>query len=224
MLYIVATPIGNLKDITLRALEILKSVDLILCEDTRVSKKLLNAYEINTPLLSYHQHSKLNKIDLILDKLKQGENLALISDAGTPGISDPGNILVEKALENNISVEPIPGPSAVLAAASVSGFPTDKFVFLGFIPKKKGKNKFFKKIESEKLTVIFYESVHRIIKTLEQMAEVMTERQIFVCRELTKMFEEKYRGTPAEVLVQMKGKTPKGEFVVIVRGLGKNDD
>lgn len=215
-LYIVATPIGNLEDISLRALRILKNVDLILCEDTRVSKKLLGSYQIDTPTLSYHQHSKINKINLILDKLDNGTNLALISDAGTPGISDPGNILVEKVVAKNHLVIPIPGPSAVIAALSVSGFPSDKFLFLGFIPKKKGKQKFLNNIKNQTLTVVFYESVYRVEKTLQQISEIMPDCELMLAKEITKQFETFFRGTAQQVLDQLQQSKIKGEFVVIV--------
>ena len=164
-LYIVATPIGNLSDITLRALETLKSVDLILCEDTRVSKKLMDNYDIKTKLMSYHQHSNKSKVNLLLDKLKSGMDMALITDAGTPGISDPGNKFIEEAVEY-AEVIPMPGPSAVATALSIAGMPTDKFLFLGFIPHKKGRETLFNRINESKETVVFYESTHRIIKTL----------------------------------------------------------
>jgi 16S rRNA (cytidine1402-2'-O)-methyltransferase len=221
-LYIIATPIGNLEDITLRALSILKEVDLILCEDTRQTKKLLNRYEIKTPTLSYHQHSKLQKIEKIIELLKDKKNLALVSDAGTPAVSDPGGKLVEeifRTLGDRAKIIPIPGPSAVAAAASVSGFPSDKFLFLGFPPAKRGRADFFKKIAAAEETVIFYESTYRILKSLEQLREATGERQIVVCRELTKMFETIYRGTIGEVLKKIKADTTKGEFTVVV---GKN--
>ncbi len=219
-LYIVATPIGNLEDITLRALRILKEVDLVLCEDTRQTRKLLDRYEIKTPTLSYHQHSKLQKIEQIIKFLQNGKNLALASDAGTPAISDPGGKLVEevlRALSDEAEIIPIPGPTAVAAAASISGFPTDKFLFLGFPPHKHGRASFFKKIDAAEETVIFYESTHRILKSLEELRTAAGEREIAVCRELTKMFETIYRGTTSEVLEKLKGGTTKGEFVVVVR-------
>lgn len=218
-LYIVATPIGNLEDITLRALRILKEVDLVLCEDTRQTRKLLDRYEIKTPTLSYHQHSKLQKIEQIIELLRNGKNLALVSDAGTPAISDPGGKLVEevlRALGGEAQIIPIPGPTAVAAAASVSGFPTDKFLFLGFPPHKHGRAAFFKRVEASEETVIFYESTHRILKSLEELRAAVVERRIAVCRELTKMFETIYRGTASEVLEKLKADTTKGEFVVVV--------
>ena len=222
ILYIVATPIGNLEDLTFRALKILKEVDLILCEDTRVTKKLLEHYGIKTPVLSYHQHSKLTKIDYILELLKEGKNLALVSDAGTPGISDPGNKLINEIVEKVEMVEivPIPGPSAVTAAASISGFPMDKFLFLGFPPKKRKRKKFFEEVINSKYSVIFYESPYRILKTLKELqleAKTYTlEPKIVVCRELTKKFETIYRGKIEEVIEKIEKDKIKGEFVVIV--------
>jgi len=218
-LYIIATPIGNLEDITLRALRILKEVDLVLCEDTRETRKLLDKYEIRTSTLSYHQHSKLQKIQQIIEFLRNGKNLALVSDAGTPAISDPGGKLVEEvllALGEEAEIIPIPGSTAVAAAASISGFPTDKFLFLGFPPHKHGRATFFKKIDAAEETVIFYESTHRIFKSLEELRVIAGERQVAVCRELTKMFETIYRGTVSEVLEKLKAGTTKGEFVVVV--------
>jgi 16S rRNA (cytidine1402-2'-O)-methyltransferase len=218
-LYIVATPIGNLEDITLRALRILKEVDLILCEDSRETRKLTNKYEINKPLLSYHQHSKLQRVEEITDLLREGKNLALVSDAGTPGISDPGGKLINYLTDQliNLQVIPIPGPSAVTTAASISGFPTDKFLFLGFPPHKRGRAAFFKKIATSEETVVFYESTYRILKSLEEMKSEVGECQVVVCRELTKMFETIYRGNISEVLKKLRSDTTKGEFVVVVR-------
>ena len=217
-LYIIGTPIGNLKDITLRALEVLKEVDLILCEDTRVTKKLLEHCQIKKPLLSYHQHSKLKKVNYILELLKQGKNLALVSDAGTPGISDPGNLLVYEAIERlreKVEIIPIPGPSAATAAASISGFPMDKFLFLGFPPTKRKRKKFFEAVVKSKYPVIFYESPYRIIKTLKELSSFISDREVVVCRELTKKFETIYRGKIEEVIKEIE-KNPRGEFVVIV--------
>lgn len=217
-LYIIATPIGNLEDITLRALRVIKEVDLILCEDTRHTKRLLDKYEINTPTMSYHQHSKLNKINKIVNLLECGKNLALVSDAGTPGISDPGNKLIEYLVENNIDVKiiPIPGPSAVISALCISGFPTDNFIFLGFVPHKKGRQTFFENLSKEKRTAAFYESPHRIMKTLESLKKYIPEKEIAVCRELTKIYETIYRGKPDEVAKKIASDEIKGEFVVVV--------
>jgi 16S rRNA (cytidine1402-2'-O)-methyltransferase len=211
-LYIIATPIGNLGDITLRALEILKSVDLILCEDTRVAQKLLNHFEIKKPLQSYHQHSDNKKTDYILDLFKQGKNIALVSDSGTPSISDPGNKLVEDATKEGVDVVPIPGPSAMTTIASVAGISMDKFIFMGFPPHKKGRQTMFKEISESKYPVVIYESVHRIIKTLKELQQ-FNDFDIVVGRELTKKFETIYRGRISEVVPQIE---PRGEFVIII--------
>lgn len=214
-LYIVATPIGNLKDISIRALHTLEEVDLILCEDTRVSKKLLDYYNIQTPIESYHQHSNIKKIEYIKDLLKQGKNLALISDSGTPGISDPGNklinILVGESM-GNLEIIPIPGPSAIISAASICGFPMDKFVFLGFPPHKKGRQKFFKEVNEYKHPVILYESPYRILKTLKELNN-FGNFDIVVGRELTKKFETIYRGKISEIIDKIE---PRGEFAIVI--------
>ncbi|TSD04209.1 MAG: 16S rRNA (cytidine1402-2'-O)-methyltransferase [Parcubacteria group bacterium Athens0714_12] len=214
-LYIVATPIGNLEDISIRALETLKGVDLILCEDTRETKKLLARYGIKTPVGSYHQHSKLEKINYIADLLKQGKNLALVSDSGTPGISDPGNklisILVDE-LESKAEIIPVPGASAITAIASISGFPMDKFIFLGFPPHKKGRQKFFKELAEYKYPVILYESPYRIIKTLKELSSIR-DFEVAIGRELTKKFETIYRGEIRDVINQIK---PRGEFTIAI--------
>jgi 16S rRNA (cytidine1402-2'-O)-methyltransferase len=240
-LFIVATPIGNLDDITLRALKVLKRVDLILSEDTRVTKKLLEHYQIKTPTLSYHQHSQLKKVEYILQLLKEGRDLALVSDAGTPGISDPGNklisILVDEFMSNeklkgssthqlinSLTVIPIPGPSALTAAASISGFPMDKFLFLGFPPTKRKRKKFFEEVINSKYPVVFYESPYRIIKTLKELSSLFVQirgqisenSRVVVCRELTKKFETIYRGKIDEVIQKIEKDKIKGEFVVVV--------
>jgi len=214
-LYIVATPIGNLSDITFRALETLKSVDFIACEDTRVTSKLLARYEIKKPLISYFQHSKVAKLDRLISLLREGKDIALVTDAGTPGISDPGQRLIEEAVKSKIEVVPIPGPSAVTTALSVSGFPTDEFVFLGFLPHKKGRQTKLKGLAQENRTIVLYESPYRIKKLLSELLEFCGDREICVCRELTKKFEEIYRGKISEVLPKVK---EKGEFVVIFKG------
>ena len=219
-LFIVATPIGNLGDITLRALETLKDVDIILCEDTRVSKVLLDHYIIKKPLLSYHHHSDARKINEIKDLLAEGKNVALVTDAGTPGISDPGNeLIIHLAIEqfNNltISIIPIPGPSAAIAALSICGFPTDKFIFLGFPPHKNKRQKFFKEVATADHTIVFYESGHRIQKCLGELSTVLKPTQkVVVCRELTKKFEAIYRGTITEISKLDMDK--RGEFVVVI--------
>lgn len=219
----VATPIGNMGDITLRAIETLKNVDLILCEDTRQTKKLLEKYNINNPTMSYHARSKLSKTDKIFELLKEGRNLALVSDAGTPGISDPGALLVAKIKGNThfsygVDVIPIPGASAVIAALSASGLPTHEFTFLGFLPHKKGRETLFKEIASAKRTFVFYESPHRILKTLESLQKFCPNKKVCIARELTKIYEEFKTGSPAELLEYLQ-KDPvkqKGEFTVIV--------
>ncbi|MFA5020609.1 MAG: 16S rRNA (cytidine(1402)-2'-O)-methyltransferase [Patescibacteria group bacterium] len=221
-LYIVATPLGNLSDITLRALEVLKSVPLIACEDTRVSLKLLQAYGIKTKTVSYHQHSTAGKSAWLLAKLAEVGELALITDAGTPGISDPGNLLIAEAVKkfgDQLEVIAIPGASAIIAALSISGLPTDQFLFLGFLPHKKGRETLFKRIQDSEETAVFYESTHRIIKTLEKLAELIAApRQLVICRELTKKFETVYRGNAPAVLADVKAGVTKGEFVVVVEG------
>ncbi|MBL7141977.1 16S rRNA (cytidine(1402)-2'-O)-methyltransferase [Patescibacteria group bacterium] len=216
MLYIVATPIGNLKDVTLRALEILKSVDLILCEDTRQTKKLLDHYKIKRSLLSYHQHSKISRLNQIFKLLEQGKDLALVSDAGTPGISDPGNKLISQIIKQSAIIVPIPGPSALTTALSVCGFPADKFIFYGFLPQKKRKEKILKEIVDSKITSVFYESPYRIIKTLRKLEELGLNKKIVVCRELTKKFETVYRGSITGVINQLNKDTVKGEFVIVI--------
>ena len=219
-LYVVATPIGNLEDITLRAIRILKEVDLILCEDTRHTKRLLNQYEIKTPTSSYHQHSGSGKVQKIIELLREGKNLALVSDAGTPGINDPGVMLLKEIVEQaggDIEIVPIPGPSAVVAALSVSGFPSHEFLYLGFLPHKKGRQTIFKAIDVSEATTVFYESSHRILKTLEALSLILeTNRQFVVCRELTKMHETVYRGTSQIVIDALKKTSTKGEFVIII--------
>ncbi len=220
MLYIVATPIGNLSDITFRAIEILREVDVIVCEDTRVTSKLLARYEIPKPLMSYHHHSGENTFAKIANELESGKKLAYVTDAGTPGISDPGNKLVRYLIDNypEIDVVPIPGVSAVITALSVSGFSTDSFVFKGFIPHKKGRKKFLESINTSETTVVFYESVYRIQKLLSEIWQVMPDRQIVVARELTKQFESIYRGKADEIRMKLEQDVIKGEFVVIIQG------
>jgi len=213
MLYIVGTPIGNLEDITLRALRILKEVDLIACEDTRRTGILLQNYQISKPLISYHQHSKLRKVDSIIEKLKSGQNIALVTDAGTPGISDPGGVLIEKAIKNKIEVEPIPGPSSFAAILSVAGFYLDKFLYLGFLPKKKGKLTLTKKIAASQVPVVICESPYRIIETLKTILQIAGDREVVIGHELTKKFQEILRGKISEILPNIR---PQGEFVIII--------
>lgn len=212
ILYIVATPIGNLGDMTLRALETLKAVDVVLCEDTRETLKLLKHFNFEKHLVSVHQHSTAEKVQALLN---QYDHVAYVSDAGTPGISDPGNKVVEAAVKIGFKVIPIPGACAAVAALSASGLPTDKFLFLGFLPHK-GRTSVFEKIKNADLTVCFYESPHRIGKTMEQLKTILTpERPVVVARELTKMFETIYRGNIVDVAEQVK-ENERGEFVVIV--------
>jgi len=215
MLYIVATPIGNLKDITLRALEVLRQVDIILCEDTRVTIKLLNHYELTgKKLISYHHHTGDEKVAVLVDLIKDNK-VALVTDAGTPGISDPGNKII-KALDQSIEIVPIPGASAVTAALSISGLPTDKFLFLGFPPSKKGRRKFFERVAASGVPVILFESPHRILKTLKELYEAAGERRVNIGRELTKIHEEIFRGPLSEAAEYFKGEKERGEFVIIV--------
>lgn len=220
-LYIVATPIGNIEDITLRALNILKSVDLILCEDTRHSGQLLNHYQIKKPLLSFHEHNEISRLPEIIRRLTSGENIALISDAGTPLISDPGFKLVRTARQENIAVISIPGPSAVISALSVSGLPTDKFFFVGYLPKTSGKRETLLKnlVEIQKLTptsFIFYESPFRIEKLLVDLVRYFPNGQVSVQREITKLHEEIQTESVSEVYKIISGKTHKGEFTVVL--------
>lgn len=224
-LYIVATPIGNLKDITFRAMEALKGADLILCEDTRVTQKMLGHFGIEKPLQSYHQHSSLQRIDQIIGLLEEGKILALVSDAGTPGISDPGNQLVAAVIEkfgDDAKIVPVPGPNAAIAALSISGFPTDKFIFLGFPPAKNKRKKYFQDLIASEFTAVFYESNFRILKTLSEIDGMNLEksRKMVVCREMTKAFESIYRGNIAEVMGKIKKDLLKGEFVAVLEGKG----
>lgn len=216
MLYVVSTPIGNLEDITYRAVRTLSESDLIICEDTRQTQKLLQRYEIKKPLLSYHSHSKIQRVDHIIDELQRDKNVSLVSDAGTPGISDPGFVLIEKAIEQGIKVVPVPGAAAFLTALAASGLPTHEFVYLGFLPHKKGRETMLKQIAAEDKTVVFYESPHRLLKALEQLCQFCPDKKIVVARELTKMFEEFFRGTVREAFEYFKNGKVLGEFVILV--------
>lgn len=215
-LYIVSTPIGNLKDITLRAIETLNEVDFILCEDTRVSSVLLKQYNVIKQLISFNAVSETKKIPVIIERLLLGQSYALISDSGTPAISDPGIRLVSESIKNGIEVISIPGPTALIAALTISGLPTDSFVFEGFLPQKKGRQKKLIELASEKRTIVLYESSHRITKLIDQLVEYFPERYVVVCRELTKKFEESWRGYPAELKQKLNEKIIKGEFVVVI--------
>jgi len=218
-LYIVPTPIGNLDDITLRAINVLKEVDLILAEDTRTSGKLLKHFEIGTQMQSHHMHNEHKMVDRIVERLKSGETIALISDAGTPAISDPGFLLTRACIQNNIEVDCLPGATAFVPALVNSGLPNDKFIFEGFLPIKKGRQTRLELLSAESRTMIFYESPHKLIKTLTQFAEYFgKDRQISVSRELTKMYEETVRGTITELIEYFTTKPPKGEFVIVVGG------
>lgn len=219
-LYVVATPIGNLEDITERALRILKEVDLIAAEDTRHTRKLLSRYKIDTPTTSYHGHSTDAKVAALVAKMEEGEDIALVSDAGTPGISDPAYSLIQTALKAEVQVIPIPGPAAFLTALMGSGLPMDKFVYMGFIPAKKGRKSLFESIKDEKRTVIFYESPHRIQKTLNQMLDALgPDRTVVLAREITKIHETFHRGTLGEIHDEFSKSKPKGEMVLLVAPL-----
>ncbi|MGB5171696.1 16S rRNA (cytidine(1402)-2'-O)-methyltransferase [Eudoraea sp.] len=218
-LLLVPTPIGNLEDITLRALRVLKEVDLILAEDTRTSKKLLMHYGIDTPLQSYHMHNEHKILNSIVSKLKSGAQLALISDAGTPSISDPGFLLTRASLEEGIEIECLPGATAFVPALVNSGLPNDRFIFEGFLPVKKGRQSRLKALAEETRTMVIYESPHKLLKTLLQFQEYFgSDRSISVSRELSKLYEETIRGSIAEVLEHFNNNQPKGEFVLIVSG------
>ncbi|MEP0133468.1 MAG: 16S rRNA (cytidine(1402)-2'-O)-methyltransferase [Eudoraea sp.] len=218
-LFIVPTPIGNLEDITFRAIKVLKEVNLILAEDTRTSNKLLQHYNINTPMQSHHMHNEHKTLDGIVRRLKNGEQIALISDAGTPAISDPGFLLSRACVEQGIEIECLPGATAFVPALVNSGLPNDRFVFEGFLPIKKGRQTRLNDLAEETRTMVFYESPHKLLKTLSQFVTYFgPERPISVSRELTKMYEETIRGNISEVLEYFKSKIPKGEFVIVVAG------
>lgn len=222
MLYLVPTPIGNLDDITLRALKVLKEVDIILAEDTRTSGKLLKHFDISTPMQSHHMHNEHKTVHHLIQRLKSGEKIAIISDAGTPAISDPGFLLTRACVENNIEVNCLPGATAFVPALVNSGLPNDKFIFEGFLPVKKGRQTRFKLLATEKRTMIFYESPHKLIKTLGHFCEFFGEdRQISVSREISKLFEETIRGNGKDVLAHFTNKPPKGEIVIVVAGASK---
>jgi 16S rRNA (cytidine1402-2'-O)-methyltransferase len=218
-LYIVSTPIGNLEDITLRALRILKEVSVVAAEDTRHTQKLFNHFQIHTPLTSYHDHNKEEKTEILLQRLKEGHSLALVADAGTPGISDPGYYLINCCIQAGIPVSPIPGPAAFLAALSVSGLPTDAFLFEGFLPKKQtGRLKHLLALKEEPRTIILYESPHRLIRCLHDLYEAWGDRRAVVARELTKMYEEIVRGRLSQIIPKMEGRSIRGEITLVIEG------
>ena len=218
-LFLVPTPIGNLEDITFRSVRILNEADLILAEDTRTSGKLLKHFDIKTPMQSFHMHNEHKVLDKMVDKLKLGIKIALISDAGTPGISDPGFLLVRACVEEGIETECLPGATALIPALVQSGFPTDRFIFEGFLPPKKGRQTRLKLWSEETRTIVFYESPHKIVKTLSQLQEfVGGDRRLSVSRELSKKFEETVRGTVNELILHFTNKAPKGEFVIVLEG------
>ena len=219
MIYLIPTPIGNLEDMTLRGIRLLKEVDLILAEDTRTSQKLLNHYKIKTSMQSFHMHNEHKKVAQVIQEVLRGKTIALISDSGTPGISDPGYLLVHEALKEGVKVECLPGPTALIPALVQSGLPSDRFVFEGFLPPKKGKQGRLKQMAEESRTTVFYESPHKIIKTLGQMLPYFgSERKLAVVRELSKKFESNFRGSVEEALHFFEEHPPKGEFVIIVEG------
>lgn len=223
-LYLCATPIGNLEDITLRVLRVLEEVDLIAAEDTRNSIKLLNHYEIKTPMTSYHEFNKIEKAYQLVEKLQEGMNIALITDAGTPGISDPGEELVKIAYEAGIGVTSLPGPAACITALTLSGLSTRRFVFEAFLPKdKKERKRILEELQKETRTIILYEAPHHLIKTLEELREALGNRRITLCRELTKKYEEGQRTTIDEVLEYYKDKEPRGEYVLVLEGKTKEE-
>lgn len=219
VLHILSTPIGNLEDITFRAVRVLKEVGIIAAEDTRHTKRLLSHFDIHTPLTSYHDFNKEEKVPVLIERLKMGASVALVTDAGTPTISDPGYYLINAAINAGVGVSPVPGPTAVIAALSISGLPTDRFVFEGFFPRKKGaRNKRLESLKSEGRTLIFFESPHRIGSVLAEIRDVLGERRVVIAREMTKVYEETLRGTLSEVIHAMNGRTIRGEITLIVEG------
>jgi 16S rRNA (cytidine1402-2'-O)-methyltransferase len=219
-LYVVPTPIGNLEDFTFRAARVLEEADLILAEDTRTSAKLMAHYQISTPMRSHHMHNEHKTVEKWVDKIREGNTIALITDAGTPAISDPGFLLVRECIKSNLEVDCLPGATAFVPALVNSGLPCDKFVFEGFLPQKKGRQTRLKVLAEETKTMVFYESPYRVKKTLEQFVEYMGEdRHVSVSREISKKFEETVRGSVSEVLAHFEAKEPKGEFVIVLDGL-----
>ncbi|MEW6685606.1 MAG: 16S rRNA (cytidine(1402)-2'-O)-methyltransferase [Candidatus Edwardsbacteria bacterium] len=222
-LYLVSTPIGNLEDITLRALRILKEVNLIAAEDTRRTGKLLKHFKIQTPLLSFHEYNKEKQVGKLLEQWKDGKKIALVSDSGTPGISDPGYYLVLLAIQQGCQIIPIPGPTAFVSALIASGLPTNSFIFLGFLPTKRGKReRKLTELLEEQRTLIFYESPHRLLNTLDDLLKIFGERKVAIARELTKVFEEIQRGSLSQLMEHYRKKKPKGEFVLVIEGKREN--
>ena len=221
LIHIIPTPIGNLEDITLRAIKVLNTVDLILAEDTRVTKRLLSHYNIQTPMMSYHSFNEHKKLNAIITKIQDGVNIGLVSDAGTPAISDPGFLLIRECIKSGIGIICLPGPTACIPALIKSGIACDRFSFEGFLPKKRGRKKRFLHIIEQKKTSVIYESPHKIIKTLEQLKSMCPERNIAVVKEITKLNEKIYRGSVSEVFSQVSNSTIKGEFVIILDGAKK---
>ena len=219
MIYLIPSPIGNLEDITLRAIRLLNEVDLILAEDTRVSSKLLKHFEIDTPYQSFHMHNEHKKVQSVLNQLKGGKRIALISDAGTPGISDPGFLMVREALKEGVEVQCLPGPTALIPALVQSGIPCDRFIFEGFLPPKKGRQTRLEQMAQEERTLVFYESPHKLLKTLDQLRiHFGADRSLAVVREISKLYESTFRGTIEEGLQFFQSHPPKGEFVIVVAG------
>lgn len=225
MLYLVPTPVGNLEDITLRALRVLREADLILAEDTRTSGLLLKHFDIRKPMLSYHKFNEHQTVERIVERLLAGETIAVVSDAGTPGISDPGFLVAREAMRAGVDVSCLPGPTAVVPALVASGLPCDRFCFEGFLPQKKGRQTRIAALAEETRTMVFYESPHRVVKALQQFTEVFgPERPTAVCREISKVHEQIVRGTLADVLAHFQEHEPRGEFVIVVGGVGKKDE
>ncbi|TFB11002.1 16S rRNA (cytidine(1402)-2'-O)-methyltransferase [Candidatus Marinimicrobia bacterium MT.SAG.2] len=216
MLYIVATPIGNLEDISFRAVETLKTVDVVACEDTRRTGKLLNHYEIHTKMTPYHDHNKEHKTPSLIEMLKNGKSIALVSDAGTPSISDPGFYLIREAIKNELQISPIPGPSALISAAIVSGLSINRFSFEGYLPRKKGRTKRLKQLAEYDVTIVIFEGPHRILKTLRDLRSFLGDRKAAIGREMTKINEEFLRGNLSDLIAIFAERKPKGEFVILV--------
>ena len=217
-IYIVSTPIGNLADISLRAIDILKTVDLIACEDTRQTSKILNHYKIKNKMTPYHDHNKEYKTSSLIDLIKKGNSIALVSDAGTPGISDPGFYLIREAIKNDINISPIPGPSALTAAILASGMEIDRFLFEGYLPRKKGRLKRLKELAAYKVTIVIFEGPHRVLKTLRDLRDTLGDRKAAIGRELTKVHEEFIRGNLSDLIANFSERKPKGEFVILIEG------